>query len=339
VSPGFEMNDLGFQSRADYQALSTLIGRQSFTAGRWFQNYSAVVYANQTWNYGGTLIYDALGWSTYALFKNFWSLNLGGNFAGSTLDDRLTRGGPLARSPGSTSLNVIVGSDTRKPFAFTAGWSGSWDSFDGGHNFAPAVSMTVRPKSNVLLSIAPTLRRQRASHQYVETEVDPSASATFGSRYVFASLDQTTFSADTRINWTFTPTLSLEVFAQPFVSAGRYSRFGELEQPSTSRYAVYGETRGTVSATTDSVRIDPDGVGGAPSFAIENPDFNIRSLRGNAVLRWEYRPGSALFVVWQQQRSGSTSFGDFDFERDVSAIFRQPLTNVFLVKLTYWLAL
>jgi hypothetical protein len=156
---------------------------------------------------------------------------------------------------------------------------------------------------------------------------------------VFASLDQTTFSADTRINWTFTPALSLEVFAQPFVSAGRYSRFGELEQPSTSRYALYGETRGTISATTDSVMIDPDGGGGAPSFTIENPDFNIRSLRGNAVLRWEYRPGSALFVVWQQQRSGSTSFGDFDFERDVSAIFRQPLTNVFLVKLTYWLGL
>jgi len=339
VSPGFEMNDLGFQSRADYHALSTLIGRQSFTAGRWFQNYSALVYANQTWNYGGTLIYDALGWAAYGLFKNFWSLNVGGNFAASTLDDRLTRGGPLARSPGSTLFNATVGSDTRRPLSFTAGWSGIWDSFGGGQNLAPTVSMTARPRSNVLLSITPTFRRQRVSHQYVETEIDPSASTMFGRRYVFAALDQTTFSADTRINWTFTPALSLQLYAQPFVSAGRYSRFGELERPSTSRYAVYGETQGTVSATKDTVLIDPDGVGGAPSFTIGNPDFNIRSLRGNAVLRWEYRPGSALFVVWQQRRVGSASFGDFDFERDVSAIFRQPLTNVFLVKLTYWLGL
>lgn len=83
--------------------------------------------------------------------------------------------------------------------------------------------------------------------------------------------------------------------------------------------------------------MDPDGPGPAPGFQIDNPDFSVRSLRGNAVLRWEYRPGSAIFVVWQQQRSDFVRDGDFDFGRDVGAIFRAPATNVFLIKASYWI--
>ena len=105
----------------------------------------------------------------------------------------------------------------------------------------------------------------------------------------------------------------------------------------------YGEDNGsTVAKLTDAsgetiYRIDPDGAGPAATFDVGNPDFNFRSLRGTAVVRWEYRPGSTLFFVWTQQRDGFDAFGDFDFSRDRSALFKDRPTNVFQVKATYWL--
>ncbi len=91
------------------------------------------------------------------------------------------------------------------------------------------------------------------------------------------------------------------------------------------------------SGSTTSYTIDPDGNGAASPFTIGNPDFNVRSLRGTAVVRWEYRPGSTLFFVWTQQREGSDDFGNFEFGRDRSALFRDRPTNIFQVKATYWL--
>ncbi|MCG6989890.1 MAG: DUF5916 domain-containing protein, partial [Gemmatimonadetes bacterium] len=101
--------------------------------------------------------------------------------------------------------------------------------------------------------------------------------------------------------------------------------------------AVYGSDRGTITRSGASYIVDPDGSGAAPSFAFFNPDFNVRSLRGNAVLRWEYRPGSAIYMVWQQQRSGYVPTGDFVFGRDVRGVFATRATNIFLVKATYWI--
>jgi hypothetical protein len=103
---------------------------------------------------------------------------------------------------------------------------------------------------------------------------------------------------------------------------------------------VYGADRGTITRAADGTyTVDPDGPGGAAApFTFHDPTFNVRSLRGNAVARWEYRPGSALYFVWQQERSGFDAVGDFDAGRDVGAIFRTRPTNVFLVKATFWIS-
>jgi hypothetical protein len=139
------------------------------------------------------------------------------------------------------------------------------------------------------------------------------------------------------VNWTFTPNLTLQVYAQPFVSAGKYDDFKQLHAPRTVNFDVYGQGTGTITRGNGLYTVDPDGSGPAPSFAIGNPDFNVRSLHGDAVLRWEYRPGSTLYFVWQQERNDYQPYGDFAFRRDAGAIFRTVPTNVFLVKLAYWL--
>jgi hypothetical protein len=141
--------------------------------------------------------------------------------------------------------------------------------------------------------------------------------------------------------------LSFQLYAQPFASAGRYKGFKELAQPGTEQYSVYGRDNASVivpvvdpeSGNIASYTVDPDGALPAPTFSIDNPDFRTHSLRGNAVVRWEYRPGSAIFFVWQQEREDFLPLeGDFRTRRETREIFGRPLRNVFLVKATYWFA-
>jgi hypothetical protein len=165
---------------------------------------------------------------------------------------------------------------------------------------------------------------------------DETADRTYGARYVFSDLDQTTLSVNTRISWTFTPHLSLQLFVQPFLASGDYSGFKELHEPARWDWDVYGQEVGTIAEAEGVYTIDPDDDGPGAAFGLRNPDFNMRSLRGNAVLRWEYRPGSTLYLVWQQRRFGYEPFGQFDLTDDATALFRIPPENVFALKVSYW---
>src|SRR5207245_6124906 len=146
---------------------------------------------------------------------------------------------------------------------------------------------------------------------------DPAATATYGTRYVFAPLDQTTFSASVRANWTFTPRLSLQLYAQPLISAGDYSRFGELARPRSFDFIRYGDV---------------------PPVNLDNPDFNVKSLRGNLVLRWEFRPGSTGYLVWTQARSDTEDVGTFRFGPSLRRLFGARGDNILLFKVSYWMS-
>jgi len=169
------------------------------------------------------------------------------------------------------------------------------------------------------------------------------ATAFYGTRYVMAKLDQSVVGLDTRASVTFSPTMTLEVYMQPFFAAGRYTDFEEYAAPRTSAVVVYGRDRGSINSVRDTsgavtkYAIDPDGAGPARTFMVNNPDFSQRSLRGNAVFRWEYRPGSVLYVAWTQSRSSDAAFGDLNFRRDRSALLATRPDNIFLIKASWWL--
>jgi hypothetical protein len=156
--------------------------------------------------------------------------------------------------------------------------------------------------------------RSHDQNQYVFTAPDASAVETYGNRYVFAELEQRSFEISTRADWTLSPRLSFQLYLQPFIAAGDFHDYHSLVRARTADFEPY--TR-----------------------SVSDPDFNFRSVRGSAVMRWEFRPGSALYVVWNENRATVAPVGDFRFSRDLRAIPTAPSHDVFLVKVSYWLPL
>jgi hypothetical protein len=315
-----------------------VVGYQHLKPGKLLRDWSGYAATNNAWNFGGDAIDESFATGGNVTFRSLWAAGASVLLEQARMSDRLTRGGPLARVPGGWFVSLFGNSDPRKPISGTFSTSLQANS-NGGWERGANASLVLRPSTTVRLSVGPSLDVLRSTNQFVTARPDSLASATFGRRYVFADLHQTTVGMETRVDWTFTPTLSLQLYAQPFVSAGSYTGYKEFLQPRTERYGVYGRDLGTIAhdPAQHLYAADPDGAGPAQPIVFFDPDFNFRSLRGNAVLRWEYRPGSALYLVWQQERAGVDPTGTFSFGHDAGEIFREPATNVFLVKVTYWL--
>ena len=175
---------------------------------------------------------------------------------------------------------------------------------------------------------------------------DGTAPAFYGSRYVMSDLDQRTLGLDTRASMTFTPTMTLEVYVQPFFAAGRYPNFEEFAAPRSTSWSSTAAIAERSRRCTDanwrvraSYAIDPDGAGPASSFSVDNPDFSQQSLRGNAVFRWEYRPGSVLVRRMDAVARGIAGVRRLSTStRDRTALLASRPDNVFLVKASWWLA-
>ena len=343
-SPGFEVNDAAFLNRADFIWTLANVMRRWDKPNGWHRNWIAILGGQSQYNFDGDHTAGQLHAFTGGQLANYWNLAFYTELYPETSDDRLTRGGPVARQPSGYLLHARFNTDQRRKLWFSNRQNYITDAL-GGWYYGTSATVSVRPASNVQLSLGPSYSHELNRLQYVLRREDATATNFMGQRVLLADLEQNTLSMDTRLNWTFTPTLSLQLFAQPFVFAGHYSRFKELAAPRTTDTKVYGEA-GFGSLCFDAVAnrytADPNGTCGtagqsAQAISLDNPDLNFRSLRGNAVLRWEYRPGSTLFLVWQQQRAGAESFGDFEFSRDANAIFRQRPDNIFVIKASYWI--
>ena len=336
TSPGMETNDLGFQSEASQRGISTALEYNERQPGRMFRRYGIFPFTNHQWNFDGDLVYGSYGLILSGQLHNFWDFELRGDYTPPAYDDRLTRGGPLARRPRFWDVRVTLNSDTRRTTRLNANLTQEWTAADE-HRTVADMTLSVRPLPALRLSVGPALTLARTMSQYVAAVSDPVATSTFGTRHVFATLDQRELSMITRVDWTFTPTLSFQLFLQPLISAGEFTELKEFVRPRTYDFAVYGRNKGTTTPTSDGTQIDP-GDGGAP-FAIPEQNFTIRSLRANAVLRWEWRAGSTFFLVWQQNRDNDETFGNLRLGRDVDALFSGgDSRDVIAVKASYWLS-
>ena len=338
VSPGFESNDLGFHSNGDRAGAHGVLIWRNVTPGDVLRDRVIWVAKAYTWNFAREMQSDVIGAQARATFLNYWEAGVA-LFAGRrSLDDRLTRGGPIAMSPRGIDVNGWVNTDGRKRLSLNIN-AGIRDDAADGWGRSLGVTFNFKPSDRLTLSTGPDWNRSYGVAQYVQSVADPTATSTFGGRYVFGGIDQWQLTMTTRANVIFSPHASLQVFMQPLLATGDYSGFKELALPRTYDFLRYGTDIGSLSfdPSTRLYTADPDGAGAAAPFTFSDPDYNFKSLRLNAVFRWEMKPGSNVYVVWTRQQQDLRYPGDFAPARDARAMFTAPGDDVILFKVSYWL--
>ncbi len=352
VAPAYESNDFGFMNQADYRNASLVTGWRRPRPGKIFRNQSVDLFSHYSENLGGEVMERFAGIGMFNGFTNGWGTGMFVLRGTESQDVFVSEGGPAVRRPAFTMYNFNVSSDDSKPLTGFLFGELHWDDL-GKTSRAFGGQLGWRPATNISISLGPHWNEQEYHALFVRNVSDPQApSATYGTRYVFGEALRRSVSVSTRVNVTFTPNLSFELFAQPFVAEARYdpSRFKELARGGTFEFTRYGTDAGSTitryeepapsncSAPSFCYRVDPDGGGPAPDFTFRTPDRTLRSLRGTSVLRWEYRPGATLFVVWTQGREQSLRAPGFGGMSEFSSLFSLAPENVFLVKLSYWLS-
>jgi hypothetical protein len=330
---GFETNDVGRTSSVDQLQSTWRLEYRETVPARWWRNYSLALSQEQMWSLAWDREVSAVGASGFLRWANFWETEAEVTYTFRAYDPRLTRGGPLMQTPHGWRAAL----EFENPSASRTRLEGSLlygRDEDGGVTFQTGSRVEFQPGSQWAVSLEPRYERQVNTQQYVTT-LDGGPGETFGRRYVFGSIDRSTYSTEVRFNYTFKPDLTLDFYGEPFAASGHYSALGDLAAARTRDIRVFG-TRGT-----EAVRL-ADGalqvIDGETAFELRNRDFNVRSFRSNLVLRWEWRPGSLLYVVWQQDRSRDVIGGTRASLGDMFGSLGTRGTHVFALKASLWLS-
>jgi hypothetical protein len=239
--------------------------------------------------------------------------------------------------PGGEEMNLNITTDQSKKISFYVGNYHGIGDVKSYRYHEYWLGANIRPMNALSVSFEPTYSIQNKQLQYVniaEMFDDP--------RYLFAEMDQKTMSFTFRLNFTLNPELSLEYYGQPFVSAGKYTNFKRITDTDADkfkdRYHTFSNGEISYNSPDNMYAID-ENKDGTTDYFIGNPDFNFRQFRSNLVIRWEYSPGSTLFLVWSQGRTSTASNGSFSYGKDMKDLFGTVPHNVFLLKFSYWFSL
>jgi len=317
-TPGFEINDIGFLRQADQQAWTSWANLVFNQPNRIFQQLRWNFNNWEYWTSSGLPTERAFNTNVHTQFTNRWWLHLGGTLGqvGATYCDRCARGGPAVRQDAYLSPWIEIDGDDRRPLVPIL--SANYMRGDQGHSetieVTPELDLKVSSRFTTSLSVKYT--HNRNDLQYYGTFTDAAGAP----HYTFAHLEQKTLNLTWRLGYTFTPTTTLQIYASPFISKGTYSDVREIADARASaysaRYKPYADP-----AVTD----DPGG-------------FKFQQFRSNVEFRWEYRPGSTLFLVWSQGREGRQDVeGTRSFRGDLGDLFARRADDTFLVKVSYWL--
>lgn len=338
-SPNFELNDVGVIRQADDIATWGNLTYRETEPGRVFRNYALTLNAQNGFNFGGVHKQAQFNLFANSQLWNYWRTNLRFSYSAPVQNDRLTRGGPLMGQPAWGSINARLANN----FTSKTTWDASfmWGNLNQGNDWFLDFGLGFEPSDRFTFRVAPGVSWMTNRRQYYTT-LDRDTDRTYGQRYVFSTVDQKTVSMQFRANYAFTPDLNLELYAEPFASSGRFTRFGELPKARSFDLRMYGTDGTTIE---EIVEEGEDGsssrvyevTDGAETFYLDDFDFNTISFRSNLVMRWELRPGSTLFVVWQRNLSDHANIGD---PVNVSDMFRSlgaAGQNILAIKLSYWL--
>ena len=335
------MNDAGFMNGADIRSFYGNLNFNQFEPVGPFRSFNLGFNPSASWDFGGNRLHTQTNAWGNMTFRNNWHLGAWGSRAFGGLSTGALRGGPAIVQPGRWMFNGWGNSDPRKPVWVEAFGFFARDDERSGWMREGSITMNARPSGALDLQFGPRITERGSDWQYV-SQVEDAAGET---HYVFAGIRQQMLSLTTRLTYTFAPTLSLQVYAQPFLTAGSYGSFREVDDPRAAafrdRFHVFTPDELTYVPAEEEggwgeYEVDRDG-DGAADYAFGEPDFNFKELRSNVVLRWEYRPGSAAFLVWSQGRSHTGPDGAFRFGQDMDTLLGAAGSNVLALKISYWL--
>ncbi len=332
-SPGFELNDIGY-----------LRGANSIFQFSWinynitdpFSVFRTLSFSINEWtglDFGGTSTFLGGNVSAGAKFKNLWSLRMNFSKERYDIDNNLLRGGPAMKRPGGFGYGLNFGTNSAKKVKLFAGFYNNFKKNNSGENLGVYGNISYQPLNVLSLSIFSSYRYSYTELQYVQTEEYQG-----DSRYLFASLNQKTFSLTLRINYSITPDFTIQYYGAPFVSAGIYSDYKKIINPKaddyTDRFSVFSENQTAYLSDLLSYGIDENGDANY-DYYIYKPDFGYSQFRSNLVLRWEYKPGSLFWLVWSQENTDYVSDGTFNPGKSLKNMFKVSPSDVFLIKFSY----
>lgn len=338
-SPEFELNDIGFLRSTDQ------IWQFSNVEYLWqeptnvYRRMASRIIFRSAYDFAGHLNRVETQWNTFVNWENNWGTELRFGHNPRVISNTYLRGGPRWRNANESFYNLSVGSDSSKKFSFSVGFRNSFGSQNTFSVKNYEIRFNYQPLDALSLSLSTNYTDNRNKVQYVTVQ-------DFGNerRYVLGEINNNNWSTTLRLNYSINPNLSIQYYGQPFIARGRYSNFNYVtDDPIATdlndRIAFYDESTNQIqfgaNSSGDNVFLVDENLDGTTDYEFSNPDFSFVQLRTNLVVRWEYIPGSELFLVWSQGTTGSV-----DSERSLlgglnNQILDNTLDNTFLIKATY----
>lgn len=332
-SPGLELNDMGYLREADKIMQWIWVGYRIWKPFSIFRAFNLNLNQYQGWDFGGTHVFQGGNINFNGQFKNYWYFGSGIEREGESYSNSALRGGPALRIPGGWYHWIEFNSDQRRKIRFNVGCFNAWGDHDIRKETEFWSGIVYQPTSALSISIIPSYSTSKRELQYMDTlEFDGEE------RYLFGRIDQKTMAMTIRLNFSITPDLSIQFYGQPFISSGKYTQLKRITQARASavsdRYHLFKDDEIKYDTSENWYYIDENSDGNI-DYDFENPDFNFLQFRSNLVIRWEYTPGSTLYLVWSQNRTDIDSGGKFSFSHEMRNLFQIYPTDIFLIKFTY----
>jgi len=332
-SPGVELNDVGYMRSAD-NIMPIFWAGYRITKPFWIirsvslntNHWTPFDFGFNYQGYGGNI-------NGNVSLKNLWQLGAGLNWETDAIETSLLRGGPAFKVPGSIRPWVYIGSDQTKKLSFSVNGYGNRSFDNHGNMKGMEMSIKYKPINALSIALSPNFTSSYSNLQYIEENA-------YGSekRYIFGSLNQKVLGVSLRVNLTLTPTLTIQYWGQPFMAAGLFSSLKYVTNPMAADYndRFHSYTPDQIACFQQDGYCDVDeNRDGTVDYSVGYPDFNVKEFKSNMVVRWEYRPGSVVFLVWSQGRSGYDAYGDFAFGRDFKNLTNIQPRDILLVKFSY----
>lgn len=333
-SPMLELNDLGFMRQANNILEVFWMGYRMNKPFSIFRSVGLNFNQWSSWDYGGVFLSKGGNINVHTTFKNLWSGGFGSNYDSEELSLSLLRGGPAFITPASMNFWSYLQSSGQKKLVVSANYYRQWGvNVDFSSEWDVSASLSYKPFGSTAISVEPGYGVSNNQLQYYD-EYYLGAEA----RYLLASIQQKTFRLSFRLNVSITPDLSIQYWGQPFVAAVKYSQFkiaaDTKSKVYSQRFHLLTDQQLTFNAGDNTYAIDENRDNNV-DYSMDNPDFNTKQFLSNLVIRWEYIPGSTIYLVWSQSRDSYAENGNFNFRPNMKDLLNDHPRNIFLIKLSY----